>query len=329
MPTDTHKAPLRIGLLGASKIGIHAVIKPARHRQDVQVTAVAARDQARASDYAKKYAIANAMSDYQTLLRDDDVDLVYIGLPQSEHCEWTIRALEAGKDVLCEKPFALNAEQAQRMVDCARDCGRILVEAFHYRFHALMREMENVVAGGRLGRIEKAHAVFEATSPYSPKELRWNPVLGGGSLMDTGCYTIHALRTLIGREPEVLSTACEWRHGVDVNTRAQLDFGDGLVADIACSLDTPRQLYSELSLVGDRGSLYVEGFPLPQFGCKWRLETDRGVETMPPAGPATYDAQLGHVADIFLRGAGPLTGGRDAIANMRVIDGIFAAAGRQ
>lgn len=319
---------MRIGLLGASKIGIHAIIKPARRRDDVTVAAVAARDPQRARRYARKYSIAHVAASYQDLIQRDDLDLIYVGLPQSAHCEWTLKSLAAGKPVLCEKPFALNASQAEQMVDCARKNGLLLMEAFHYRFHAVMRRMVDVVRSGQLGQLTKAYALFEAGSPYDPDELRWNPKLGGGALMDTGCYTVHALRTLIGREPRVVTADCEWRHGVDVNTHADLDFADGLVARISCSLDTPRPIYAKINLTGDQGSLTVEGFPLPQFGCTWRLETDHGVDTAVPEGVPTYEAQLAYVADVCLQAEQPLTGGDDAINNMRVIDSIYAKAGR-
>lgn len=322
----SNPVPLRIGLLGASKIAVHALIKPARQRSDLQVMAVAARDQARATDYAAQHNIPVVASDYASLIERDDIDWIYIGVPQSLHAQWTIRALEAGKHVLCEKPFALNSEQAEKMVASAQQNRRFLLEAFHYRFHAVMQRIEAVVRNGTLGKLHRASAVFEASSPNIPGELRWQAELGGGAMMDTGCYTLHALRNVIGREPRVLDAHCQWRNGVDVTTRAQLDFGDNLIATIECSLDTPRQLFSELILEGERGTLSVKGFPLPQLGCEWRLETANTLETVVPQGPSTYEAQLSHVVDVWNGRASPVTGGQDAINTMRVIEAIYRKA---
>ncbi|HZC16739.1 MAG TPA: Gfo/Idh/MocA family oxidoreductase, partial [Caulobacteraceae bacterium] len=190
--------PLRVGLLAASKIAVTAVIAPAKAREDVLVTAVAARDPARARDYAETHGIAGVADDYAALLARDDVDVVYVGSPIANHAEWTVRAAEVGKAVLCEKAFALNAAEARAMVAAAEAAGRPLLEAFHYRFHNVIRRAEAIVRSGELGRLTRADATFDAIIPYSADEIRWRADQGGGALGDLGSYPAHALHTLVG-----------------------------------------------------------------------------------------------------------------------------------
>ncbi len=168
-------------------------------------------------------------------MRDGGVDLVYNALPPAGHAQWTIAALEAGKDVLCEKPFAMNAAQVRRMNDAAARSGKYLVEAFHYRHHAVMQRAVAIARSGELGTLTSAEAFFEVPIPYRAGELRWTREQGGGALMDLGCYPVHTLRAVLGGEPKVLSAECVLEHGVDVSTRAALDFA-GVAATLSCSM---------------------------------------------------------------------------------------------
>ena len=318
------KTPIRIGILGAAKIAPGAVIRPAAKRDDVVIACVAARDPARARAYADEHGIAHVAEDYAALVARDDLDLIYNALPPAGHPEWTIRALEAGKAVLCEKPFARNAALARTMTEAAERAGRPLIEAFHYRYHAVIRRAEAIVRSGELGEITGAEATFQVPIPFREGELRWIDDQGGGALMDLGCYPIHALRTLIGGEPEVVSASAVIERGVDVETRAQLRFGDtpaGLYT--AMNTTTPG---ATVSLTGTRGRLEIINFVAPQIGCAFTVTVDGVTRSEDTAGPSTYEAQLAHVADVLAHGARPLTGGADAVANMAVIDAVRAAS---
>jgi len=178
----------RIGLLGASKIAQTAILAPLRGDARFVVTAVAARDPTRACAYANDHGIASAAESYESLIARDDVDIVYNGLPPAGHAQWSIAALKAGKAVLCEKPFARNAGEAEAMVDAARATGPPLLEAFHYRFHAVMRRAEDLVRHGALGALSGGAGEFNISVPRTPGELRWSRDLGGGAMMDLGCY---------------------------------------------------------------------------------------------------------------------------------------------
>ncbi|MFI4934774.1 MAG: Gfo/Idh/MocA family protein [Caulobacterales bacterium] len=316
----------RIGLLGASKIAPPAVIAPAKAHPDFEVTAVGASDMARARAYAATHGIAGVAASYAELIARDDVDVVYNALPPAAHAEWTIAALEAGKAVLCEKPFAMGAGEARRMVAAAEAAGRPLLEAFHYRFHRVMLRAEQLTKGGALGPLKSASAEFKVAIARSPDELRWRAELGGGGLMDLGCYPLHALRTLVGSEPRIVSARADFEGRVDTDLAARLDFG-GLEAEIACAM-TPATPSAVLRLEGERGRLEIFNFLAPQLGCRFTTTIDGATQTHPTDGPTTYEAQLEHLRLVLLGETVPLTGGADAIANMAAIEAIYAAAGR-
>jgi predicted dehydrogenase len=318
---------LRIGLLGASRIAPTAVLAPAATRDDVTVTAVAARDPARARAFAETHGVAAVAAGYAELIARDDVDLVYNGLPPAGHAQWTIAALEAGKGVLCEKPFARDAAEARAMVEAAERAGRPLIEAFHYRFHNVIRRAEDLVRSGALGQIHRASAVFEVTIPRDSGDLRWSAEQGGGALMDLGCYPLHLMRTLLGEEPQIREARGEFVDGVDAWITAALAFPSGARADISCSM-VPETRNARATIGGSKGRLEIVNFLAPQYGC--RFTTTIGGETVeqPVGGPTTYEAQLAHVVDVMAGKTRPLTGGADAIANMAAIDRIYELAGR-
>jgi predicted dehydrogenase len=320
-------APIRIGLLGASKIARGAIIAPAKGDARFKLTAVAARDPARARAYAAEHGVAAVARDYQALVKREDVDVIYNALPPAGHAEWTIAALEAGKTVLCEKPFARNAGEARSMVEAAKRTGGLLIEAFHYRFHNVMRRAEALLACGAIGEITSAEAEFHAPIPRSPGELRWSAEQGGGGLMDLGCYPLHALRTLLRGEPAVTGATAVFDGGVDAEMSASLAFPGEVEARIACSM-TPPRFTAWLRLEGARGRLEIVNFLAPQIGCKFTTTVGREVTDHPTDGKTTYGAQLDHIYAVMREGAATLTGGADAVHNMAAIDAIYAEAGR-
>ena len=317
---------LRIGLLGASRIAPAAVIAPARGRSDVEIVAVGARDPARAAAWADEHGVPQVAPSYDALVEREDVDLVYIALPPAAHLEWTRRALAAGKAVLCEKPFAMDAAEARAMVAAAEAANRPLIEAYHYRFHDVMRRAEALLAEGAIGPITAASAHFHAPIRRTPTELRWIRAQGGGGLMDLGCYPLHALRTLLKSEPVIVSASGEFEDGVDATLEARLDFS-GIPAKLACSM-TAERFSAGLRLEGERGRIEIVNFIAPQMGCRFTVTRNGATEELGVSGPTTYEAQLQHVVEVLDGRSAPLTGGADAIAQMDAIDAIYAAAGR-
>jgi predicted dehydrogenase len=314
----------RIGVLGAAGIAPAAVVLPARRRDDVEVLAVGSRRDP--SGYAERHGIPRAYGSYEQLLADPDVDLVYNALPPSAHAEWTVAALEAGKHVLCEKPFTMDAAEAEAVVAAAERTGRRVIEAFHDAYHPLQAWVRDFLAAGSLGTVVRATAVFTGATPFDPASIRHDPALGGGALMDLGCYPVHWVRTLLG-EPQVRSATADLNPlGADVAIEADLLVGPAPV-HLFASMAEGVPLASTLTVEGDRGRLVVDNLVFPANGHSILTEQGGVRRKRTVAGEETYDHQLAAVLDALEHGTPLLTEGDDPIGNMRVIDAVYAASG--
>lgn len=319
--------PLAIGVLGAARITPMALIRPAREIPDAAVVAVAARDPAKARAFAAKHKIPRVHATYNELLADADIDAIYNPLPNSLHCEWTIKALEAGKHVLCEKPMAANAREALLMAETAENRNLVLVEAFHYRYHPLAARMKEIIDTGQLGTIRHIEVHF-CVPMILPGNIRYRYELGGGAAMDTGCYTVSLLRFLAGAEPRVRA-ARAWLSSPEVDRRmeAEFTFEDGRTARILCSLFSRTLLRMRAEVRGDNGTMRVLNPIVPHLYHRLSVRTPHGASVSRIPGNATYAYQLqAFVRTVRGQQASP-TGARDAVANMRVIDAIYAKAG--
>ena len=316
-----------IGLLGAAAIAEAAVILPARRRDDVHIGAVASRTAAK--QFAARHGIERAHDSYEALLADAGVDLVYNALPPSMHAEWTIAALRAGKDVLCEKPFTMTAAEAARVVAAAAESGRRVIEAFHDHYHPLSAWIRSTVESGALGRVHRAEAVFTGANPFAPGALRHEPALGGGALMDLGCYPVRWLRSLFPGPPAVVRAEATALNpaGADLTMEAELAFDGGVTATVRADMAEGVPVRSALTLEAERGRLAVENVVFPSSGHSIRLELDAVPRVSTVAGRTTYDHQLEAVLEALRTGDPMPTEGGDPIANMAVIDAIYAAAG--
>lgn len=319
----------RIGILGAAKIVPAALIKPAQQVAEITATAIAARDITRAQAFAKKHQIPHVFASYDELLNDPAIDAVYIPLPNSLHGRWTIRALEAGKHVLCEKPFASNAVEAERMAQAGQQSGRVLMEAFHYRYHPLAARMKEIVSSGELGTLRRIEASL-CFPLFSRNDIRYNLALGGGATMDAGAYPINLLRFLSGEEPEVVqATAKLASPGIDRRMDADLRFPSGITGHIRASLFSSDLLRISTRIIGDQGHMSVMNYVAPQAYHRLTVKTGRRHRTEHLAGDASYTYQLRAFARAINEGTPVLTNANDAIANMRVIDAIYRKAGLQ
>lgn len=320
-------SPLRIGVLGAAKIAPEGIIEPAKRRNDAVVVAVAARDADRARAFARLHGIPNVAASYEELIGREDVDLVYNALPPHRHADLSIAALEAGKAVLCEKPFAMNAGEAQRMVDAAARARRPLIEAFHYRFHPAFERFLAILASAEIGRARRLEAAFCVSIPYRDGELRHEPSVGGGALMDLGCYPLHWARVTMGADPIVIAArAIIDRPGVDAAMEAELDFGGGRTALIRCSMNAAqREIF--IRVEGEKGSIEFDNPVGPYRGHRIVTRVGAAERREAVAGLTTYDCQLQHVTEVISGRANAITGGADAVANMTAIDAIYRAAG--
>jgi predicted dehydrogenase len=322
-------APLRLGILGAARIAPAALIRPARSVADARVVAVAARDRDKAARFAAKHAIATVHGSYEALLADAAVDAVYNPLPNGLHGKWTRAALAAGKHVLCEKPFTANADEAAEVAAVAAASGRVVMEAFHYRYHPLARRARAILDAGEIGRIRHVETWLCFPLPRF-SDIRYDHALAGGALMDAGCYAVHMARLLGGEEPEVLSASAKLRTpDVDRAMRAEVRFPSGHTGTIICSMWSSTLLRIFARAVGDKGELRITNPVMPQLWHKLVVVADgkRRVERV--SKRPTYEFQLEAFCDAVLRGTPTLTPPSDAVANMRVIDAIYRAAGMQ
>ena len=242
---------LRIGILGAAKIAPTALVKPAKGVPEVEVYAVAARDTARATKFAAKHGIGRVHDSYAALIADPAVDAVYNPLPNGLHGEWTIKALEAGKHVLCEKPFTANADEAEQVAAMADSTGKVVMEAFHWRYHPLAARMREIVTSGVIGDVRRIETNMCIPLPF-PKDIRYRYDLAGGATMDVGCYAIHQLRFIADAEPTVTSAHARIaKPDVDRWMQADLAFDDGRTGRITCALwsATPFKLSIQVAAV--------------------------------------------------------------------------------
>jgi predicted dehydrogenase len=322
-----HGAPLRIGVLGAARIAPSALIKPANDNADVVVTAVAARDGSRARAFAAKHGIAHVHESYEALLADPDIDAVYNPLPNGLHGKWTRAALDAGKHVLCEKPFTANADEAREIADLAAKSDRVVMEAFHYRYHPMTLRTEQIIASGVIGKLQRVEAALCFPLPKF-SDIRYNYSLAGGALMDAGCYAVHIVRTFGGSTPEVVSAQAKLRDPqIDRAMTAELRFAAGHTGQVRCSMWSARLLEISARVVGDRGELKLFNPVTPQFVNRLSIRSPEGrrVERFPHR--PSYAYQLDAFDAAVLRGEPVKTTPEDAIENMTVIDGIYRAAG--
>jgi len=320
--------PLRFGILGAARIAPMALVRPARRVPEASVLAVAARDPDRARRFASRHGIPRVHESYAALLGDPDIDAIYNPLPNALHAPWTIRALEAGKHVLCEKPFAASVAEAESMAAAAERTGRVLVEAFHYRYHPLFTRLRTILDSGEIGDVLHLEAHFCFPLPR-PSDIRFSRDLAGGALMDAGCYTVHLLRHLASAEPEVVTARAFWtRGGVDRALAAELRFPGGRSARLTCSLFSRWLLRASARIEGTAGLVKVLNPFAPQFFHRLSVVTPAGTRSERVAGGATYDYQLRAFIAAVRDGAPVPTGPLDAIANMRAIERIYLSAGR-
>lgn len=319
---------LRIGTLGAARIAPMALIRPARQIDGVRVSAVAARDRARAEKFAAKHGIATVHDSYDALLADPEIDAIYNPLPNSLHAAWTLRALDAGKHVLCEKPFTSNASEAQRVHQAAERSDRVVMEAFHYRYHPLAQRLRDLVASGDLGKPTFIETWMCIPLPL-PGDIRYRLDLAGGATMDTGCYAIHLARTISGEEPVVLSAHAKLAsEGVDRAMTAAVRFPSGAEGRINCSLWSWKLAKVAARVKLESGEIRVTNPVVPQFyhRLKWRKTGGAWTKETFPKKP-TYAYQLEAFRDAVVAGKPFLTTTAEAVKTMTLVDAIYRAAG--
>ncbi|KAH9967538.1 NAD-P-binding protein [Russula dissimulans] len=360
-PKEPSESPLRFGILGAANIAPIALVLPVKGHPDAVVKAVAARDQRRADAFAKKHGIPTAYGGpgaYQKLLDDPEIDVVYNPLPNGLHYEWTMKALAAGKHVLLEKPSANTAEETRKMFAFAQEKRRTLLEAFHYRFHPAIRRVKEIVDSGELGTPTKIEATLALPSGFvKDNDIRMVYDLGGGAMMDLGCYPLSVSRYLAGVDPTKVISAKADIHPkfpqVDLGTTATLAFptrggstgpAEGLTATLSAHFRLPARWgflpqwpSTFVRVTGTRGTVELNNLPGPWIyhyitvessereGGPLRKRTEKRYGNL---GWTTYRYQLEAFID-KLRGRNPehWLDAQDSIANMQWIEAIYKETG--
>ena len=321
-------AAVRIGILGASRFAPMTLIKPAQETAEVVVVAVADRDVSCARAFAAKHGIARVHESYDALIADPDLDAIYIVLPNSLHGRWTRAALAAGKHVLCEKPFTANASEAREIAELAAASDRVVMEAIQYRYHPLTSRVQQIIASGELGKLERIDVALCVLLPKRSNANVYNYSLAGGALMDAGSYAVDMVRTFGGSTPEVVSAQAKLSGAqLDRAMTAELRFASGHAGRIRCSLWSSDLFRAKAKVVGDRGELRVLSPAAPHLFPRLSIRSADGkrVERFPRR--VTYAYQLDAFAAAVLRGEPVKTTPEDAVENMTVIDGIYRAAG--
>jgi xylose dehydrogenase (NAD/NADP) len=313
---------IRWGILSTARIA-QRIVDGARLAPNAEIVAVGSRDLARAQAYAGEHGIARAHGSYEALLADPEVDAVYIPLPNSLHVPWSIKALQAGKHVLSEKPLSRDPAQVDAAFDAADAAGRLLMEAFMWRFHPQTEELERLVRSGAVGNVRVVRATF-GFGGIHPSNVRLQTALEGGALMDVGCYCVSALRLLCGEPERVGAEQVEGGDGVDLRFAGLLRFPGDVLGTFDCGMDVDR--HHGLEVVGDEATLKVRSpwqtWPGPEILIVRGDETER----LTPEAVNPYARELEEFGEAAETGGTPRLGRADALGQARTIEALYRAA---
>ena len=299
------------------------VIPGAKASVQVDLIAVASREQRRAEDYARTWGIERAYGSYEALLEDPDVEAVYISLPNTLHCEWSIRAVEAGKHVLCEKPMSRHPEEVEAAFAAAERAGRLLSEAFMYRHNPQTKRLSELVAGGAIGELRLIRSAF-SYSLFDPENIRLRTDVDGGALMDVGCYCVSGSRLLAGEPETVYGQSYVGPTGTDWAFTGSLRFPGDVLATFDCGTCLPER--DELEAIGSEGSLFLDD-PWHAHRPVIELRREGSVERIELAPEDSYRLELENVSAAIRGEAGLLLGREDAVAQARALDALHRSAG--
>jgi predicted dehydrogenase len=314
---------LNWGLLSTARIN-SALIPPLKASKRNQLTAVASRTKDAADAYAREWKIPRAYGSYESLLADPEIDVIYISLPNRLHAEWTIKAVQAGKHVLCEKPLALNVEEVDAVQETARKYGRVVAEAFMYRHHPQTLKVQELVKNGSLGSLKMIRGSFSFLLSREG-DVRLDPDLGGGSIWDLGCYPISYARAVVGGDPlEVFGWQVTGPTGIDETFVGQMRFGDDILVQFDSSFAIPFHAFMEI--VGSEGTLNIPRPFKPEMDEKLYLTREDNTETIKVKGQELYIGEVEDMADAILLGKESRISLADSRGNVATITALLESA---
>ena len=322
--------PLRWGFLSTARIN-RALIEPLNSSERNSLLAVGGRSRQRAEEFAQKWNIPRAYGTYQDLLDDPDIDVIYNSLPNSLHAEWTVKAVRAGKHVLCEKPLAVSLSEVDEIADASQKSGRFVAEAFMYRHHPQTILAKELIDRGEVGevRLVKGAFTFNLTKQG---DIRLNKSLGGGCLWDVGCYPVSFTRFILGREPaEVFGWQITGDSGVDEAFTGQMRFDSDppyTNGTVLAQFDSGfrSRFRASMEIVGSEGTLLISDPFKPDFGAKLILERESGIESILVPDQGLYFGEVEDMANAVLINAPPRISLADSRANVRVILALLESA---
>lgn len=327
---DPKDAPLRIGILGASRISPTSIVEPAK-LTGARLVAVAARDRNRAQDFANRHGVERVLGSYEDLVNDPEIEGVYNPLANSLHAHWNLAAIAAGKHVLSEKPFAANTAEAREVRDAGKRAGVHVVDGFHYLYHPVTKRLYELVASKELGELQRVETTVTIPPP-PPEDPRWSLPLAGGALMDLGCYSLHAIRAmapLAGGNPTLIDARGAERTGlpgVDEWVDAELVYPSGITATARCNMNGPR-IEMTYRAIGSRGQATVANFILPHTDDSLEVRTTDGERIEHLGTRSSYTYQLEAFAALIRHGIPMPTDSDDAVQTAELIDQCYAAIG--
>jgi xylose dehydrogenase (NAD/NADP) len=314
---------LNWGLLSTARIN-RALIPMLQKSKRNRVTAVASRDMGKATAYAREWKIPRALGCYEALIDDPEIQVIYNPLPNALHAEWSIKALRAGKHVLCEKPLGMSVEEVDAMAAASRQAGKVLAEAFMYRHHPQTRRVKEFIDGGAVGKLQVIKGAF-TFSLKREGDVRLVQALGGGSIWDVGCYPISYARMIAGAEPvEVFGRQIAEENGVDVAFAGMMRFPGNEVAQFDCGFRSPERKYVEI--IGTEGSLYVAAPFNPRTNEKIEIRGAERSQTIIVGGEDLYRGEVEDMADAALNGEAPRVSLADSRGNVAAIAALLESA---
>jgi len=312
------------GILGCAGIAEKAFIPAVRESRNGVLAGIAARDVSRAGDWADRYGFLKSHRTYRELVEDPAIDAIYNPLPNDLHAEWSIRAMRAGKHVLCEKPMAMNAPEVRAMIGAAESGGVLLMEGFMYKFHPQMETALALIREGKIGQVQTVHSSFTFHFERDGANYRWFPAMGGGALYDVGCYTLSVARLVFGAEPVSAFAAAriDPATGVDMTTVALLEFPGGRFAQCDSSFES--QFQSRLLAVGTEGTLALDrAFSAKEFDTAIEVVKGDRTEVVRIPRANMFTLMVEHFGDAVLEKTPLRYPAGDALDNMHVIDACF------
>jgi len=318
--------PVNWGVLGCANIAVNRVIPGMANARLTTLGAVASRTLSKAEAVAAQFDVPKAYGSYEALLADPGIEAVYIPLPNGFHAEWSIKAMRAGKHVLCEKPLAMDAAEAREIQAVRDETGMFCIEAFAYRFNPVVAKAFDIVRSGVLGELRFLHTVstYLMAEPYDPANVRLRAEIGGGALYDMGCYAVNAQRMLAGREPLMVSATMQWsaRFDVDMAGTAMLDFGQGLLGTIQWGFTAPSG--APFSVVGEQGKLTgTYGWGAPESKPAMVLMTGDTTEEIFVERANDHTGEVQDLSEAVRGVHEPVYVWEPLDANMRVIDACY------